>query len=106
MREHIVFSVSLPNKASGTLSLSLIQPLPAFLQAVCCSVECDPPNVDDLRLELDLILLLSGGKMLYRLKYDPHSGSRIRAYDSWPPALRLTIFSLSIHRMLYDLAII
>lgn len=56
MSKHELLSVFGPNKASRSVPLSFIQPLPALRQAVSRSVEGDPPEMNRFRFKLDEML--------------------------------------------------
>jgi hypothetical protein len=64
MGQHIVLPNILPNKASRSVLLDIVQPIGATLQATSRSVEFDPPEVYAVRFEMELILPTGVGEML------------------------------------------
>ncbi len=56
MSQYVALPDILPNKASRSVPLDFIQPARASFQAVLRAVELDPPEVNGVRFQTDMIL--------------------------------------------------
>lgn len=64
MSQHIALSDVIPNKASRSVALDVIQPPHASLQTALGPVEFDPPQMNGVRFKTDMIRLSCIGEAL------------------------------------------